>query len=493
MGVLRLVPVAGAAIEIEKDQAIVGREPSCDVFVNDGSVSRRHARLERRGAVWFVVDQGSANGTYLESQRVSDALLRSGQELRFGAIPFKVDLVEAPAEEGTLMVPADGTLLVPSQAPAPRPAAAYAPPPVPYAPPPPPPPPEPEPEVERTQFSAAFAPPPAPAAPPPPAPAPVAPVAPRPVVAAPPAAPEAPPLGEGRVRPPRGPRPPRSAVDSAPPPRRGRGAFFWIGLGCGSIVLLGLLLGGGCAAFLYYARKGPVDAARGQLALMRGGQLDQAYDRFSLPYKQRVSPEGLAAFVGRHPSLKENADSTFMSFQVVNDTANLAGYLTAAGGARETVTYELVKEGGEWKVSRLEVQADHPEAAAVTTAAPASGLRFDSVEASKSLSGEGNTVVRLAMSVSGFEVRPQGDQFLMDLTLDVETLDPLGQAVPALSREGVLKVQRPTSLGRGAVAPIETTLTLDSTMPPGDYTIVLRIHDDLGGQRAEQRATVTMP
>src|SRR6185295_9237314 len=161
MGVLRLLPVAGAAIQIEKDQAIVGREPSCDVFVNDGSVSRRHARLERRGAVWFVVDQGSANGTYLESQRVSDALLRSGQELRFGAIPFRVDLQEAPAEEGTLLVPAGGTLLVPSaQAPAPAPPPAYSMAPPPPPPPPPPPEPEPEPEVERTQFSAAFNPPP---------------------------------------------------------------------------------------------------------------------------------------------------------------------------------------------------------------------------------------------------------------------------------------------------------------------------------------------
>src|SRR5262245_22778031 len=107
MAVLRLVPVAGAAIEIDKDQAIVGREPACDVFVNDGSVSRRHARLERRGSAWFVVDQGSANGTYLESQRVSDALLRPGQELRFGAIPFRVDLpASAPGVEGTMLAPA---------------------------------------------------------------------------------------------------------------------------------------------------------------------------------------------------------------------------------------------------------------------------------------------------------------------------------------------------------------------------------------------------
>src|SRR5574341_700955 len=104
MAVLRLVPVSGAPIQVDKDQAIVGREPTCDVFVNDGSVSRRHARLERRGAAWFVVDQGSANGTYLDSQRVSDALMRPGQELRFGAVAFKVELLgDVPSTDGTLL------------------------------------------------------------------------------------------------------------------------------------------------------------------------------------------------------------------------------------------------------------------------------------------------------------------------------------------------------------------------------------------------------
>src|SRR6185503_14341018 len=128
MAVLRLVPAAGAAIQIDKDQAIVGREPSCDVFVNDGSVSRRHARLERRGSAWFVVDQGSANGTYLESQRVSDALLRPGQELRFGAIPFKVELPGAmPTAEGTVLAPAGA---YPPRAPQAPPRPMAAPPPV---------------------------------------------------------------------------------------------------------------------------------------------------------------------------------------------------------------------------------------------------------------------------------------------------------------------------------------------------------------------------
>src|SRR6266496_3109315 len=93
MAVLRLVPAAGgAAVEVTTDSALVGREPTCEVVVADGSVSRRHARLERRGETWAVVDQGSANGTFLDSQRIIESTLRSGQELRFGAIAYRVEI-----------------------------------------------------------------------------------------------------------------------------------------------------------------------------------------------------------------------------------------------------------------------------------------------------------------------------------------------------------------------------------------------------------------
>ena len=92
---LRLIPPVGAPIVIGQDVSVVGREPGCEVFVNDGSVSRRHARIERRGAAYFVVDEGSANGTFLDSQRVADALLRPGQEVRFGAVPFRVEIAGA--------------------------------------------------------------------------------------------------------------------------------------------------------------------------------------------------------------------------------------------------------------------------------------------------------------------------------------------------------------------------------------------------------------
>src|SRR6187200_182814 len=89
---LRLVPASGTPIDVPRDQIIVGREPSCDIVLQDGSVSRKHARLEKQGEQWKVVDNGSANGTYIDGTRIAEQVLKNGQELRFGAVAFKVEL-----------------------------------------------------------------------------------------------------------------------------------------------------------------------------------------------------------------------------------------------------------------------------------------------------------------------------------------------------------------------------------------------------------------
>ena len=138
---LRLKPVSGNPIDVTRDPSLVGRDPTCEVVAADGSVSRRHARLELRGGEWWVVDQGSANGTYVNSLKVAETTLKNGQELRFGALAFRVDLHEdAEATVSAAMLPEETMLATPT----PEPAAAPPPPPPPpvpaaSAPPPPPP------------------------------------------------------------------------------------------------------------------------------------------------------------------------------------------------------------------------------------------------------------------------------------------------------------------------------------------------------------------
>jgi predicted component of type VI protein secretion system len=87
---LWLVPPKGEPVGVTKTPMMVGREAGADIVVDHPSVSRRHALLERSGQDWQVADQKSANGTWIDGQRVIRAVLRAGQSLRFGAVPFQV-------------------------------------------------------------------------------------------------------------------------------------------------------------------------------------------------------------------------------------------------------------------------------------------------------------------------------------------------------------------------------------------------------------------
>jgi predicted component of type VI protein secretion system len=104
MSVLRLIPLKGEAIVVDADEALVGREANSNVVVPHPSVSRRHALIKRKQDVFFVVDQGSANGTFVDSKRIVDATLKDGCVLRFGSASFKVEVrdelaVESVAED----------------------------------------------------------------------------------------------------------------------------------------------------------------------------------------------------------------------------------------------------------------------------------------------------------------------------------------------------------------------------------------------------------
>jgi hypothetical protein len=291
----------------------------------------------------------------------------------------------------------------------------------------------------------------------------------------------------------RGPRPPRPVTEEAPPPgKAGRGPLFWVGAGCGGCLLAVLLLIGAIGAFFYFSAKGPRDTVKAQLEQVRAGQLDAAYARLATPYRAQVTPAAFAAFVARHPALKENADSTFMQFEVSGPNASLSGYLSSGSGQREVATFGLAKEGGDWKITRMEVASDRPEAHTASAAAPPPGVRMDSLNIQKR--SVGNAVeVTITMNVSGFDVRPQGDQFAFDLALDVETVGPDGLLIDALSRADVQRFQRTTSMGTGAVFPLSTALTLDRTLPEGTYVVRLRVRDIFSGGQAQQELNFTLP
>ena len=78
-------PNAGSTFLLESDATTVGRNPESDVFLDDVTVSRAHAVIERReGDAFFVRDIGSLNGTYVNGEQVDETKLASGDEVQIG-------------------------------------------------------------------------------------------------------------------------------------------------------------------------------------------------------------------------------------------------------------------------------------------------------------------------------------------------------------------------------------------------------------------------
>jgi FHA domain/zinc-ribbon domain len=67
------------------DRATIGRSPDCDFFLDDVTVSRKHALLLRDGHEFRIEDQGSLNGTFVNRRRIESATkLQSGDEVQIG-------------------------------------------------------------------------------------------------------------------------------------------------------------------------------------------------------------------------------------------------------------------------------------------------------------------------------------------------------------------------------------------------------------------------
>ncbi|WP_420637911.1 FHA domain-containing protein [Candidatus Poriferisocius sp.] len=77
-------PAAGSRFELSHSPVTVGRHPDSEIFLDDITVSRRHAEVTREGLVRRVRDKGSLNGTYLNGRRVEEAGLKNGDELQVG-------------------------------------------------------------------------------------------------------------------------------------------------------------------------------------------------------------------------------------------------------------------------------------------------------------------------------------------------------------------------------------------------------------------------
>jgi hypothetical protein len=89
-------PNAGARFLIDRDVYTVGRHPDSDIFLDDITVSRRHAEFRREGGRLWIHDVGSLNGTYVNGVRAEEQVLTTGNELQIGKFKL-VAFVAEPA------------------------------------------------------------------------------------------------------------------------------------------------------------------------------------------------------------------------------------------------------------------------------------------------------------------------------------------------------------------------------------------------------------
>ena len=77
-------PSAGSRFLLDTEEVSAGRHPDSDIFLDDVTVSRRHASFRRTAEGYRVADVGSLNGTYVNRDRIDDILLTGGDEVQIG-------------------------------------------------------------------------------------------------------------------------------------------------------------------------------------------------------------------------------------------------------------------------------------------------------------------------------------------------------------------------------------------------------------------------
>ena len=92
--VVKRGPNAGSRFLLDQPVTTAGRHPDSDIFLDDVTVSRRHAEFRMEGDTFEVVDVGSLNGTYVNREPKNSAVLSNGDEVQIGK--FRLVFLTSP-------------------------------------------------------------------------------------------------------------------------------------------------------------------------------------------------------------------------------------------------------------------------------------------------------------------------------------------------------------------------------------------------------------
>lgn len=100
---------------------------------------------------------------------------------------------------------------------------------------------------------------------------------------------------------------------------------------------------------------GMTDVINNQLTALRSDNVVLAYSYTSKDFQDAASLEAFKDFVNKHPSLKDNASSSFYSREFHNNEGLVKGTLRAKNGAETPIIYSLIKENGAWKILNIQL------------------------------------------------------------------------------------------------------------------------------------------
>ena len=92
-------PNRGARFLLDRDVVTVGRHPDSDIFLDDITVSRRHAEFRRDASRYWLHDAGSLNGSYVNGKRAEEQQLENGDEIQIGKFKLVAFVPESPTEQ----------------------------------------------------------------------------------------------------------------------------------------------------------------------------------------------------------------------------------------------------------------------------------------------------------------------------------------------------------------------------------------------------------
>jgi len=138
--VMRSGPTVGKIYPLDAPEITIGRDAGNTITINDGEVSRKHARMELRGSTYLIQDLGSTNGTFVNGARISAMqVLNAGDTVAFGqgivlvyepVADQNATILSSKPPQPSSQVTAQSPMPIPTPKPSPAPSPAPRPAPV---------------------------------------------------------------------------------------------------------------------------------------------------------------------------------------------------------------------------------------------------------------------------------------------------------------------------------------------------------------------------